>query len=138
MNIKQKINQLPWSLILSLGVLALIRPVIKILGDVFGYDVSPLATVLITVVVALVWIGTVVKLKVKNPVIVLAASGVVYAVLSIAMAVTIQLFAPDLGDDEVKISVLLTIGLIATAIFNLIYGAFLGFIASLLQRVMNK
>lgn len=138
MNIKQKINQLPWSLILSLGVLALIRPVIKILGDVFGYDVSPLATVLITVVVALVWIGTVVKLKVKNPVIVLAASGVVYAVLSIAMAVTIQLFAPDLGDDEAKVSVLLTIGLVATAIFNLIYGAFLGFIASLLQRVMNK
>lgn len=138
MNIKQKTNQLPWTLIVSLGVLALIRPVVKVFGDVFDYDVSALATIIITAAIAITWIGVVVKLNTKRPVIVLAVSGVVYAVLSIVMAVAIQLFAPDLGDDDAKISVLLTAGLIASSIFNFIYGAFLGLIASLIQRVVNK
>lgn len=138
MSTKQEINRLPWPLILSLGVFALIRPVIKIFGDVFNYDVSSLATIIITIFIAVVWITITVRLKVKKPVLVLALSGVVYAVLSIAMAIVIQLLAPDLGDGEAKISTLLTAGLIATTIFNLIYGAFLGFIASLVQRVINK
>ena len=138
MNIKEKINQLPWSLILSLAVVALTRPIVKVLGDVFDYDVSTLATIIITIAIALVWIGAVVRLKVKEPVIILAVSGAAYAVLSITMAVAIQLLAPDLGDDEAKISVLLTAGLVATTIFNFIYGAFLGAIASLIQKVVNK
>lgn len=138
MNIKQKTNQFPWILIVSLGVLALIRPVVKVFGDVFGYNVSTLATIVITAVIAVTWIGIIVKLNTKRPVIVLAVSGLVYAVLSIGMAVAIQLFAPDLGDDDAKISVLLTAGLIASTIFNFIYGAFLGFIASLIQRAVNK
>lgn len=138
MNVKQKINHLPWLLILSLGLTALARPVIKVLGDVFGYEVSPLVTIIITIVIALVWIGIVVKLKIKNPIIVLAMSGAAYAVLSIIMAVAIQLLAPDLGDEEAKISVLLTTGLIATTIFNFMYGAALGFVASLIQKVVNK
>lgn len=131
---EQKINRLPWSLIASLGLFALIRPVTKVLGDVFGYDVSPLATILLTVAVAVVWIAIIVRLKVKEPIVVLALSGVVYAVSSIVMAVGIQLFVPDLGDDETKISTLLAAGLIATTIFNFIYGAFLGFVAALILR----
>lgn len=138
MNVKQKTDQLPWLLILSLGLFALIRPVVKVFGDVFNYDVSPTATIIITVVIAAVWIGIVVKLKVKKPVIVLALSGVAYAVLSIAMAVAIQFLVPDLGDDEAKIPVLLTAGLVATTVFNFIYGGFLGFVASLIQRETSK
>jgi hypothetical protein len=138
MNIKQKTNQLPLRLILSLGLLALIRPVIKLFGDVFDYRVSGLATILITAAIATVWIGITVKLRVKKPVIVLALSGATYAFLSIAMAVTIQLAFPDLGDGDAKIPVLLTAGLIATTVFNLVYGAFLGFIASLVQKAVNK
>lgn len=138
MDVKQKAGQLPWLLILSLGLFALIRPVVKVFGDVFNYDVSPTATIIITVAIAAAWIGVVVKLKVKNPVIVLALSGVTYAVLSIVMAVIIQLLVPNLGDDEAKIPILLTAGLIATTIFNFIYGAFLGFVASLIQKATSK
>ena len=54
------------------------------------------------------------------------------------MAVTIQLLAPDLGNDEAKISTLLTAGLVATTAFNFVYGAFLGFVAMTLQKVINK
>jgi hypothetical protein len=138
MNVKQKTNTLPWTLIVSLGLFALIRPIVKILGDVFGYEVSSLATMAITVVIALVWVVMVIKLKVKKPVHVLALSGIVYAVSSILMAATIQLLAPDLGNDEAKISTLLTVGLVATTAFNFAYGAFLGFIAMTLQKVVNS
>jgi hypothetical protein len=138
MDIRQKINQLPWSLILSLGIFALIRPVIKVLGDVFSYSVSPLATAIITIAIAITWIGAIVRLKIKKPIIVLGLSGIVYAVLSTVMAVTIQLLVPDLGDEEAKISTLLTAGLVATTIFNFMYGAFLGFVATLIQRAINK
>lgn len=137
MNTK-KMNQLPWVVIVCLAAIALIRPVVRVLGDVFGYEVSSLATIIITAAIALLWIGVVVKLRVKNPIIVLAISGAAYAVLSIVMAVAIQLLAPDLGDDEARIPVLLTAGLIATTVFNTIYGAFLGFIASLIQKAVKK
>lgn len=138
MNAKPKTNQLPWPLILSLGALALVRPIIKVFGDVFDYDVSAAVTVIITAVIAVLWIGAVVRLKVKRPVIVLALSGTTYAVLSIAMAVIIQLVAPDLGDKEAKIPVLLTAGLVATTVFNFVYGAFLGFMASIIQKNTHK
>ena len=138
MNVKQKTNTLPWTLILSLGLFALIRPIIKVLGDVFGYEVSSLATMVITAAIAIVWVATIVKLRVKKPVHVLALSGVVYAVLSILMAVTIQLLAPDLGNNEAKISTLLTAGLVATTAFNFVYGAFLGFVAMTLKKDINK
>jgi hypothetical protein len=138
MNVKQKTNTLPWTLIVSLGLFALIRPIVKMLGDVFGYEVSSLATMAITVVIALVWVVMVIKLKVKKPVHVLALSGIVYAVSSILIAATIQLLAPDLGNDEAKISTLLTVGLVATTAFNFVYGAFLGFVAMTLQKVVNS
>jgi hypothetical protein len=138
MNVTQKIDKLPWSLILSLGLFALIRPVIKILGDVFGYEVSPLVTIIITVMIAMIWIGIIVGLKIKEPVVVLALSGVMYAVSSIVMAVAIQLSVPSLGDSEAKISTLLTAGLAASIIFNFMYGAFLGFVALFIQKVVNK
>jgi len=138
MNTKQKHDQLPWLLIISLGLFALVRPVIKVFGDVFDYNVSVLATILITIVIAVVWVGVAVGQKVKKPVIVLALSGVTYGVLSIAMAAIIQLTVPGLGDSEAKIPIILTVGLIATTIFNLVYGAFLGFVALMIQKVAKR
>ncbi|QQG51199.1 MAG: hypothetical protein HZB75_01700 [Candidatus Saccharibacteria bacterium] len=138
MTVKQKSTQLPWRLILILGSFALIRPIIKIFGDIFGYSVPPIATVLITVAIAIIWIGVIIHLKVKKPMVVLAMSGVVYAVLSIAMAVLIQLLAPDLGDEKASVAVLLTAGLIATTSFNFVYGAFLGLIASMIQKISRR
>lgn len=134
MNVKTKTHQLPWTVVLSLGLFALVRPVIKVLGDVFGYDVPSFVTMVITVAIAVVWIAIVVKLKVEKPIIVLALSGVVYAVSSVIMAVVIRLLFPNMGDDEVNIPTLLTAGLIASIFFNLMYGAFLGFVAMLIQR----
>lgn len=138
MSTTQKLNTLPWNLIVCLGLFALARPIIKIFGDVFNYEVTPVVTLAITVVIAILWIITIIRLKVSRPVIVLAMSGAVYGVVSILMAVIIQLTIPDLGDSEAKISVLLTAGLIATTIFNFFYGAVLGFIARGIQTALRK
>lgn len=138
MNKKQKISAPPWLLILSLGAFALIRPAIKILGDIFGYEVPSIATIAITAIIAAAWITIVVKLKISRPVIVLALSGATYAILSIFIAVIIQLTIPNLSDEEAKIPILLTVGLIATTLFNLAYGAFLGLIAQFIGKIFSR
>ncbi len=138
MNLKQTLNSISWPLIISLGLLALVRPIIKIFGDVFGYEVAPEATIAISAAIAVVWIAAVVLLKVKQPIITLALSGAVYAVSSIAMAVIVQLSFPNLVSEEAKLSVLLTAGLVASTLFNLVYGAFLGLVAAGIQRITRK
>lgn len=138
MNTTQKLGTLPWKLIIALGLFALVRPLIKIFGVVWNYEVPAVVVLAITAVIALGWIGAVVKLRVSKPVVVLALSGAVYGVVSILMAVVIQLCVPDLRDSEAKIPVLLTVGLVATTVFNVIYSAILGFIAQGVQKVISK
>lgn len=128
------IKQLPWKLIIILGLIGLIRPVAKIIGDIVGYSIPPIGTYALTAAIAILWIAAVVKLKVKQPIHTLACVGAVYAMGSIAMAVIIQLSIPALSDSEANIPVLLTVGLIASTLFNMVYGALLGVIASILQK----
>jgi hypothetical protein len=138
MNLRHITRELPWRLIALLGLLGLVRPFIKIGGDVFGYGVAPAVTLLITLAIATVWVTVVVKRKVAQPVMVLALTGMVYAVLSIVAAAMIQLFLPDLDKDDVNLVLLLTVGLWATVIFNFIYGAFLGWIATGIAKALRE
>lgn len=138
---KDQIKTLPWKLIAILGLLALIRPAIKTIGSFMGFDVPPVATLSITAAIAVIWIVTVVALKVERPIYVLAAAGAIYAIVSILAAVVIQTITPGSGvskGEEASIPVLLTVGLVASTLFNLVYGAFLGLIATAIQKILKK
>lgn len=133
-NFKHSLARLPWKLIVVLGAAALMRPVVKIFGDVFGYEVSAAGAISLTLVIAAAWVYAVVSLKVERPVAVLAASGATYAVLSVLLAVVLQVAVPGLGSQQVNIAVLLTAGLFGSVVGNVIYGAALGVIAEIIQK----
>jgi hypothetical protein len=53
----------------------------------------------------------------------------------IVLALIIRIIAPDLGDSEARISVLLTAGLVGSVLFNFVYGAFLGLLAAIFKKI---
>jgi hypothetical protein len=130
-----KLKEVQWNIAITLGLIALVRPIIKTVADFNNKTVSPSMVMLITFIIALVWIGIAVRTKLKSAVSTLAAAGFVYAVASIIMAVIIQTLFPEHRDKEANLAQILTAGLIASAIFNVLYGALLGFIA---QQLMPR
>lgn len=137
MKMKQIFKDQPWKIIIILGVFALIRPMIKIFGEIYDYEVSPASTLIITAAIAMTWIVTAVYKEFNKPVVTLALCGAVYGFTSILLAATIQLTVSSLHSDEVTVPVLLTAGLIATTLFNFVYGAILGLIALGLQKIRH-
>lgn len=134
----KRLQALPWRLILLLGLVALIRPIIKILADFNNFEISPAITIIITSVIAAIWIGAVVIQKLRDPIITLAAAGAVYGIASIIIAVIIQSIAPESGSEEATIPFLLTIGFVATTLYNIVWGGLLGLIAKLIMKLNRK
>lgn len=130
-----KIKSLPWELITTLGLVGLIRPIVKIIGDVAGIPIPPLVTYILTFAIAATWIAVVIMYNVKKPMYVLAGAGAVYAIASIALAVVIQLGIPSMADPEAKLHLLLTVGFVGSLVFNVVYGAFLGVLAEVISVV---
>lgn len=138
-DIIKHIKQLPLHVLAVLVLIEFIRPTIKIIGSFAGFEVDPMTVRVMTILVAVIWVGTVVALRIKRPVLFLAACGAVYAWLSIAVAVVIQIIAPGSGGDDVpSIPVLLSAGLIGATIYNAVQGFVLGVVASLLQRILRR
>jgi len=77
------------------------------------------------------------KQKDANPIFLLAKSGAVYGVISILLAVVIQICIPGLKNEDVNIPILLSVGLAGATFVNIIYGSFLGIIVILIKTTRN-
>ena len=116
-------------LVLGLALLAPIRPFLSILGiaDLLG---KPLASLGTTLLLTLVWVF-VAKSKAEDPLLTLAATGLVYGAMAIFLSVVLspmilgQLQGPTLSIRAI-ISVLIT---------NLLWGALAGLLAKVLQTL---
>ncbi|SHE12804.1 Uncharacterised protein [Chlamydia abortus] len=119
----------PWLLILALGALALIRPIMSMLGLLERIG-QPTASIVVTIVITLIWISVVVFTRVRQPLVVLLLTGMTYGVFAILISailspiLTGQLQGP-LTNPFAVISVLVT---------NAIWGLLAGLLASALQR----
>lgn len=123
---------LPWALVTALGAVALVRPVLSIVG---AYDSGPLAKpvgpVLFTVVIAVAWVGTVVVLRIPRPVPTLTSTGAAHAVFAIALNLSLQPFLDDARPVPPP-------GVVAVLLVNALQGALLGLVAQYLQRVLHR
>jgi hypothetical protein len=72
-------RNLKWRLIIPLAVLALIRPLLSMMG-IYRNLPGILEPVLATALIVMIWISVVLARKVPNPVITLAATGGVYGI----------------------------------------------------------
>ncbi|MGN7381999.1 hypothetical protein [Paenibacillus sp. SAFN-117] len=119
----------PWLLILAMGALALIRPIMSMLGLLERIG-QPTASIVVTIVITLIWISVVVFTRVRQPLVVLLLTGITYGVFAILISailspvLTGQLQGP-LSNPFAVISVLVT---------NAFWGLLAGLLASALQR----
>jgi hypothetical protein len=130
-------RDMPWSTIFLLGAIGLIRPLLSIAGlfDVLG----PAGSLVVSVVIAAIWIAFTVRMQVRQPVLTLATAGAVYAILSILLATVVLIFFPEAsGEAPVPLSLLLTAGLAGALIMNIIWGTFLGMTSQVIIRVRSS
>ena len=81
--------QTQWPLILGLAALALIRPIISMVGlsEAIG---QPVASIAVTLLISLVWIAVVVRARVSRPVVTLTLTGLAYGVFAILISAVIS------------------------------------------------
>ncbi|RAT95486.1 hypothetical protein [Brevibacillus sp. Leaf182] len=119
-------------LILGLGALALIRPLMKMIGfmDIIGQQFG---AILMTILISLAWLVIVVKRKVPNPITVLVFSGMSYALFVIILS---GILSPILlGNLQGPLTNPLAI--VSVFITNAIWGFVIGGIAKAIGRVQR-
>jgi hypothetical protein len=111
-----------------LGLIALVRPVLSIVG---AFDSGPLAKpagpLLTTALIAIVWVAVAVLRRVPRPVPTLTAAGVAYALFAILLNWSLQPFLASAETIPLP-------GYPAMIVFNALQGAVLGAIAWLFLR----
>ena len=85
-----RLTELHWPLVLGLGALALVRPLVRIVGAQLGTDEPPAVAIVITVAISLVWVAAVGLTRVAHPVLTLVVVGLTYAVLSILLSAVLS------------------------------------------------
>lgn len=114
-----------WLFILGLAALALIRPIMSMLGlsQAIG---QPFASIAITLLISLVWLAVAVRARFSRPIVTLMLTGLVYGVFAILIsAVLSPILTGQLQGPATNVfafvSVLLT---------NAVWGLIVGVIAS--------
>lgn len=119
-----------WLLIAGLGVLALIRPLTRIIVEQSGWQMHGLTVLLLTVAVSAAWILIVGFSRVSSPVLTLVFAGIAYAVFAIILS---ALLSPVL-DGSLQGPLANPIAIVPMLAFNAFWGLITGLIAMLIQR----
>lgn len=128
------LRTLHWPLVVGLGVLALLRPLMNMVGliDVIGRPVGP---VLVTVAITAVWIVAVVVRRV-DPVPTLVGAGVTYAVLATVLS---GVLSPLLtGEFQGPLATPFLSGAVAVVAVNAVWGGLAGVLALAVQRALPE
>jgi drug/metabolite transporter (DMT)-like permease len=135
-SLKEQLRQLPWKLIFILALIQLTRPILSTAG--FFDNFKPQGPIIATALIALIWVGVAVIGRVREPVKVLAMAGATYAVIGVAMAVFLQSFFTWSPEETISFPLLLTAGLIGGIVVNVMWGAFLGFVAIGINKAVSR
>lgn len=129
----ENVKQLRWPLVVGLGALALVRPLMNIVGlmDRLGRPAAPL---LVTLAISIVWIAVVGLSRVRQPVLTLVFAGIVYGVLSIVLS---GILSPILTG-RLHGPLATPFAVIPSLAVNAIWGAITGAIARLVQQVRQR
>lgn len=124
---KRRLAELPWLLIVALGVFALIRPLFNITGlmDELGKPVTP---ILLTIGISVVWLVTVVLRRAREPVLTLVCVGLVYGVAAVVLSAILSPIL--LGRLEGPLTTPGGIGVLTTLLVNAAWGGAIGLLAA--------
>ena len=127
-----------WGLVAILAALGLVRPLLSIAG---AYDegLGPWGPVVVTALVAALWVGIVVVKRVPNPLLTLLAAGVSYGLLAILLQQTAwHLFLGAPPEEAPSSAPILVVSWVSIVVTNAIWGAFLGLVALGLRRLTAR
>jgi hypothetical protein len=123
-------------LIFILALIQLIRPIMSTAGLFDNF--RPQGPIIATALIALIWVGVAVLGNVREPVKVLAMAGAAYAIIGVAMAVFLQTFFTWSPEETASVPLLLTAGLVGGIVVNVLWGAFLGFVAIGIKKATRR
>ncbi len=126
-------SSIPWSLVLALGALALVRPLMSVTGvsEAIGPPWAQLGT---TLVITAAWVAAVVVARAPRPFLTLVLTGVAYGVLAILLSAVLspvltgELQGP-LANPFAVVSVLVT---------NTLWGTLSGGLALVVRRALGR
>jgi hypothetical protein len=124
---KPKGLQIDWPLAVGLAALMTTRPLMSTFGLFDG--IKPAGPLTVTLLLTISWVVLAIYRRPPSSVQTLAAAGGLYGVFAIALPVIIKLTAPHLEPQFIPVP-----GMVAIIGMNMIWGAFLGWIASLLGK----
>lgn len=130
---KKSESRHPWPLIFGLAAIALVRPILSMIGALEQIG-QPAASITLTVLISLVWIAAAVSARVERPAMTLMLTGIAYAVLAILLSailspiVTGRLQGPLTNPFAI-------VSMIAT---NAIWGLVAGGIATVFARARHR
>lgn len=127
----KKITTLSWPLIIGLGALALIRPLVRIIGHRVDADLGAATPIAITLVISAIWVAVVGIGKTRHPVMTLLFTGLTYAVLSIILS---GILSPMI-DGRLDGPLANPIAIVPMLLTNALWGLIAGGLALLIQRL---
>lgn len=128
-----KLTRLHWPLIIGLGALALIRPLLNIVGlmDLLG---RPFGPIIITVLISAIWVAVTLLTHIQSPLLTLTFTGICYGVFALVLGTTLS---PIL--DGAPAGALINPVVIASVLItNAIWGGIVGLIAVAIQALTRR
>ncbi len=132
-------TNISWSLVAVLAALGLIRPALSIAGAYEILGGRPLGPVIVTALLAVLWVGVVVVSRAPNPLFTLVAAGVSYGVLTIILQQVIwNLFLGGPPEGAPSSVPILVVSWVAIVVTSAIWGALLGVVALAIGRLLEQ
>ncbi|WP_304452612.1 hypothetical protein [Nocardiopsis sp. YSL2] len=124
----------PWSLVLGLGALALVRPLLSITGVTDTLDWSPWLQLGVTAAVSLAWVVSVVVARAPRPLLTLVCTGLAYGVFSIVLSAALS----PLLTGELQGPLTNPLGLAGVVGTNTVWGLVCGVIALAVRSALDR
>lgn len=119
-----KLEQLHWPLIMGLGALALIRPLLSVVGLMDGLG-RPFGPLLVTALISLAWLVIVLISRVRRPFLTLVWTGIMYGIFAMLLS---AILSPILHG-ELMGPLTNPFAFVAVLITNAIWGGAIGLLA---------
>jgi hypothetical protein len=128
-----------WELIVPLAFLALARPLLSIAGAYETLGGGALGPLLVTALLAVVWVATVVLTRAPKPLVTLLLVGALYGLLAIALQQLLWNLSPGGVPEEAPSSTpVLVVSWASILATNAIWGALLGLVAAGIRRLVER
>jgi uncharacterized membrane protein (DUF441 family) len=123
---KGKVN---WLLVIGLSSLALIRPLMSMLGLLERIG-QPMASITVTIIISIVWIAVVLQFRVDHPLKTLLYTGIAYGI----WAIVISAIVSPILTGQLQGPVTNPFAMVSVILTNAIWGLITGWIATVVQR----